>query len=123
MRPQTLTVPCSLPVMNSNHRPHWTVKAGQTKAWRDMAYWTALNVLAPYSPDEQVHITATFHRPTARKYDPANWYPTVKAVIDGLVDAGILVDDDHAHVLGPDMRAGEKRNPPVIVLTLEVVQP
>jgi hypothetical protein len=26
--------------------------------------------------------------------------------VDGVVDAGVLVDDDHAHVVGPDMRHG-----------------
>ena len=39
--------------------------------------------------------------------DPANAYPAVKALIDGLVDAGVLPDDDAAHLDGPDMRLGD----------------
>lgn len=27
-----------------------------------------------------------------------------KAGVDGLVDAGLLVDDDHRHLIGPDHR-------------------
>jgi crossover junction endodeoxyribonuclease RusA len=30
----------------------------------------------------------------------------VKA-LDGLVDAGVVVDDDSKHVVGPDMRIGD----------------
>ena len=30
--------------------------------------------------------------------------PTAKAVVDGLVDAGVLPDDDAKHLLGPDLR-------------------
>jgi hypothetical protein len=35
--------------------------------------------------------------------DVANWYPTVKAALDGIVDAGFLDDDDTTHVDGPHM--------------------
>ena len=30
--------------------------------------------------------------------------PTLKALVDGLVDAGLLPDDDARHLQGPDMR-------------------
>jgi len=43
---------------------------------------------------------------SGHRRDPANWYPSFKACVDGLVDAGVLNDDDHAHVIGPDMRIG-----------------
>jgi hypothetical protein len=43
-----------------------------------------------------------------RRRDVANYYPTVKAAIDGFVDAGIITDDDHTHFIGPDMRLGGK---------------
>jgi hypothetical protein len=35
--------------------------------------------------------------------------------VDGLVDAGFLVDDDHLHVEGPDMRHGGKGQARVIL--------
>jgi crossover junction endodeoxyribonuclease RusA len=41
-----------------------------------------------------------------RRRDPANFYPTVKAAVDGLVDAGVLVDDSPDYLVGPDMRLG-----------------
>jgi hypothetical protein len=45
-------------------------------------------------------------KPRRGRYDPNNLWPTVKAVVDGFVDAGLLADDDHLHVIGPDMRHG-----------------
>jgi hypothetical protein len=47
------------------------------------------------------------HFPDHRRRDPANWAPTAKAVIDGLVDAKVFTDDDHKHLIGPDMRIGD----------------
>lgn len=48
-------------------------------------------------------------RPVSRKRDPGNWAPSAKAYVDGLVDAGVLPDDDHVHLLGPNPVMG----PPV----------
>lgn len=38
------------------------------------------------------------------RWDPGNWYPSAKAVVDGFTDARIWPDDSIGHVLGPDMR-------------------
>ncbi len=52
--------------------------------------------------------------------DPANWYPSFKAPIDGLTDkkrkgqvlaVGVLSDDSDEHVVGPDMRLGVQEHP------------
>jgi hypothetical protein len=56
--------------------------------------------------DCPVRVVAYVVKPRRGRYDPNNLWPTVKAVVDGVVDAGVLVDDDHAHVVGPDMRHG-----------------
>lgn len=41
---------------------------------------------------------------TKAKWDPANWYPSAKACVDGFTDAGLWPDDSVHYVLGPDMR-------------------
>ncbi|MFG2986214.1 hypothetical protein ACGFYQ_34020 [Streptomyces sp. NPDC048258] len=48
-------------------------------------------------------------RPINRKRDPGNWAPSAKAYVDGLIDAGLLPDDNHLHLLGPNPVIG----PPV----------
>jgi hypothetical protein len=95
------------PWLNSNMRLHRMTEAKLTKAWREQAAAAALtafqnNGLLP----TPVHIFARVWKPRGGRYDPGNLYPTAKACVDGLVDAGLLVDDDHTRVIGPDMRHG-----------------
>lgn len=44
--------------------------------------------------------------PTRRRLDPPNLYPTLKALIDGLTDAGWWEDDDFMHLLEVSFRYG-----------------
>lgn len=42
--------------------------------------------------------------PTSRRRDSANFQGALKPVIDGIVSAGLLPDDDILHLVGPDVR-------------------
>jgi hypothetical protein len=75
-----------------------------TQAWRWAGKLAVPPGVGPYVGP--VHITAHIWKPRRGRYDPNNLWPTVKAVVDGFVDAGLLADDDHTHVIGPDMRHG-----------------
>lgn len=57
---------------------------------------------------------------SARRYDPQNLYPLTKALVDGMVDAGVFVDDDHRHVDGPFLHHGGV-DPRMRAGTLELV--
>ena len=97
----TLTIPDAW-WMTSNQRLHWADKARRTANVRHLA---AMLSRARNLPQfEVVHVTAFVQYPTAGRADPGNSAPTVKAAIDGLVDACVVPDDDHAHVIGPDYR-------------------
>jgi hypothetical protein len=75
-----------------------------TAAWRLAGRFAVPHDLEPFAGP--VHITAHIWKPRRGRYDPNNLWPTVKAAVDGFVDAGLLADDDHLHVIGPDMRHG-----------------
>lgn len=103
-----LTVPAPCAWINANDRGmHWGAKARLTRQWRDAACWAAKAAKMPTFAG-QVHIEAHVHKVHGRSYDASNWAPTAKAAIDGLRDAGVLLEDDNAHVVGPDMRAGHR---------------
>ena len=53
------------------------------------------------------------YRGRAGRYDPGNYYPTAKAILDGIVDAGILPDDSHEYLDGPHLHHGglDRENP------------
>ncbi|GAA2182454.1 hypothetical protein GCM10009785_21820 [Brooklawnia cerclae] len=92
--------------LSSNQRIHWATRARRTATLRQLA-WAQAKAQRIRPADGRVRITATIHSKTGGRFDPANAYPTIKALVDGLTDAGVLVDDSSRYVVGPDMRAGE----------------
>ena len=119
----TLTIPAPVDHLgkalwiNANSRDHWAVKARLTKQWRRLGHVHAMQAGIPEM--DRAHIIAVVHKTTARRFDAANLHPTLKAIVDGIVtDYGMLADDDNEHLLGPDIRAGEKRDKPSISLTI-----
>jgi crossover junction endodeoxyribonuclease RusA len=94
------------PWLNSNDRLHRMQEAKITKAWRATAAEYA-KYIPPFT--SQVHILAHIFKPRdTHKFDPNNLHPTTKAIVDGLVDAGLFVDDSRQYVIGPDHRWGGK---------------
>ncbi|MFS2091034.1 hypothetical protein [Paenarthrobacter nicotinovorans] len=108
-----IDIPAPADFINSNQRIHRMQTAKLTKAWREAAAKAAQHVTTLTPP---VHIYAHIWKPRGGRYDPGNLYPTAKACVDGLVDAGLLTDDDHTRVIGPDMRHGGKGNPQLILI-------
>jgi hypothetical protein len=72
----------------------------------DAAMRAALAAAGDQPVLEHAYVLGVVHPGSRRRLDPANLYPSFKAAIDGLVDAGVLEDDDHTRVVGPDMRIG-----------------
>ena len=95
-------------VLNANQRPHWARKARLTSNLRD---WGAFAWDRAGRPQmDRAHVTVTLGYPDRRKRDAHNLMPTIKGLIDGLVNPGtrgILPDDSDAHLTGPDLRIGD----------------
>jgi len=109
MEPYTITVPATGDWLNANRRRnmHWTKDRYLTALWREAAGWAAkasdVPALGPTRVVAQLRVVAR----RRSRIDPANYAPTAKACVDGLVDAGIWPDDSADWVEGPDMRLGE----------------
>jgi hypothetical protein len=97
-----VAMPPRLMLLNANQRPHHYQRAEITKVLRRAAWAASRGV--PHL--DRAHIIGVLHPNDRQRRDPANWYPSFKACIDGLVDQGVLDDDDHTRVVGPDMRIG-----------------
>ena len=127
-RPYVIELPAGLRLLNANQRMHHKPKAKLTaeiraKAMEAVSESPALmEALAEAKPGplfQRAHVLGILRPATARRADPANWYPSFKAAVDGLVDAGLLDDDDHEHVVGPDMRLGNKVKGGQLVLVVQ----
>lgn len=105
--------------LSANSRDHWRVKAKVASAWRHAALKAAEHEL-PGLRLEKTHITAFLIKPRGGRYDPANLSPVLKAIVDGIVDAAVMEDDDKTRVIGPDPRhGGVDKNRPGVWLVLE----
>jgi len=108
-RPESwmLEIPADTVWINSNYRNGWRRHAVLVKWWRQTAHWHAKAMGLPTGL-ARVHIEAVFAFRDNRRRDVHNLMPTVKAVVDGLVDYGLIPDDSTRYLLGPDLRVGEK---------------
>lgn len=114
---QAFTFPAPGKPLNANQRLHHMERARRTKTWRDAAHLHARAAKLP-AVTSRVHITVTVAFPDNRHRDIGNWYPTGKAIVDGLRDAAVLEDDDDTRITGPDLRRGERTTSPVPVVTV-----
>ena len=108
--------------LTANARHHWAQKATRTRHLRQLGFTAARRQPALH----RANFRAVIGYPTNRHADPGNAAPTVKGCLDGIVDAGVLDEDDHRHVpettfsRGPNTnRAGMYR----VTLTLEPLEP
>ncbi|MEV5451240.1 hypothetical protein ACFUIW_33860 [Streptomyces sp. NPDC057245] len=104
-----IQLPLGLELMNSNDRPTIAQRARLTRELRAAGRKAALDAKVPHL--ERVYVTCYLQPINRQRRDPGNWYPSAKAALDGVVDAGVLDDDDSTRVIGPDMRLGQVAKP------------
>lgn len=84
--------------LTANQRLHWSTRMRRTRMLRAYAASEArIHGLAGRRLGPSV-VAAVIGYPITGRADPANAAPTVKAIIDGLVDARVWDDDDHTHI-------------------------
>lgn len=92
-----LMVFCPLWTVNAERRMHWATRNEKTQGARAAAKVLALSAHLPHL--ERVSITIEPHQgPNGPLADTGAHEPVVKAVVDGLRDAGVLIDDTSVYV-------------------------
>lgn len=111
MRTHTFTIAAPCQWLNANVRFHHMKETRLKAKWREVAGW--LGTQARIAPFELVRVDVHLWHAVNRVRDAANYHPTVKPVIDGLVtDAKLLPNDDDTHMAGPFLFPGEPGNRP-----------
>jgi crossover junction endodeoxyribonuclease RusA len=110
-----LEPPCAF--LNSNDGLHHQAKGKLVKQWR-AAGKAALEALFEPHHYERAHIVCTIRFENNIVRDTGNYYPTAKAIVDGLVDANLLPDDNDRHLTGPDMRREYPNGPARVTVTI-----
>lgn len=121
MTTHTLPLPYPRPPLNANQNHHWATKAATVKQLRRDSHLLALSGKLPRN-NHHVTIQLHYQPNTNRRRDPANIWPTQKALIDGLVDYGLVPDDNQTHVqeLSPHIHPVQKGQPPKLWLTITI---
>lgn len=127
MKPHTWTLTldqCGRPLtQNQAHRMHYRDVARVRRRWHDTAAWLARRRRIPALP--AITVAAYGRYGTRRSLpDPDALAPTLKAVIDGIVAAGVIPDDTSTHVrsvtyLPPVVASGQADG--LVVTITEVV--
>lgn len=116
----TISFPRPTPaLLNLNDRHHWRRKATDVAAWRQMALYNAAK-RAHHIEQEPSMVCVTLDVPDRRRRDPSNAFPCVKAIVDGLVDAGWWPDDtpEWVTVCEPVLRVVPRGTPLMVEVSL-----
>lgn len=95
--------------LNEERNLHWAARRHRLHPWRDTTWALALAAgLRTQVAGRHATITAVLPVKGNYRRDPANFYPTVKSIVDGLVLANVWPDDtpDYVTVTEPILQAG-----------------
>lgn len=94
-------------------------KAGATKGYRAKARRAAEELGVESGPWQRATVAATFYHRDKRARDDVNSLAMLKPAYDGLVDAGLLVDDSARHLTTLPATFAVDRQHPRVELRIE----
>lgn len=81
-------------VLNSNVKTGWQAKSRIARQLRERAGWTMRGAGLVASKHNTIVLKVTIEIDQRRQFDPPNYAPTLKPLIDGMTDAGLWTDDN-----------------------------
>lgn len=121
-QPESVTI--ILPLPNKVLSPNFPVasrgmmfaKAAAIKKYRYSAMQAIITERIETAPWEKVTLKASFYYKTNRKHDDDNAMGSIKAARDGIVDAGLVIDDDWIYMKQlPPVFAIDRSHPRVVI--------
>lgn len=94
MKSVTITLPLPPGEMSGHAKGHWRAKATPTKQMRRDAHVEALHQTQGQVKYAKATVSLAFFLGSNRRRDILNLANGCKPIIDGLVDAGLIPDDD-----------------------------
>jgi crossover junction endodeoxyribonuclease RusA len=93
--------------INMERTKHWSWRAKRAKDFRLCAMVAARDLSIGMQPPSTVEVELPFDRASNNR-DPSNFFPAVKAMVDGLVDAGLWADDtgEYVSIAEPVLKKG-----------------
>lgn len=83
--------------MNSERSWHWSKRAMRTKSTREKFFYLAKMEGVPRLEFVSIDIVPLY-KGGGPKADTGSHFPSAKAAIDGIVDAGVIIDDSGRYI-------------------------
>lgn len=116
MNTVTIEIPWPGKYNDPNSRPpHWSIKSREVREARSRAHLACLQAGDCGQLWKRARVFVTAYHKTKRFRDPQNIIAMLKATVDGVEDAGVLLDDTGLE-WGPVTRLKDKDNPRVVLV-------
>jgi len=106
----TIVLPLPTGLMLPNRKAHWKAKREAFVTAKQLAWATALEAvmrIPGWRPISSCVVQYTFYGPDHRLRDPDNYAAACKPYLDGLVAAGLLLDDSNRVIKNSSGRFGQ----------------
>ena len=120
----TITLPLPDGTTSGHAKGHWRSAAAKTKAMREYAWGECFQIKGhPSKPYAKAIIHFAFFLASNRRRDTLNLMHGCKTYIDGIVDAGIIADDDWKTLsVGKATVSVDRDNPRVEITIVEATR-
>lgn len=119
-----LSFPVAGEYLNLNMRGNWRKWDGVRKVWKSSAFFYARDAInRKLIPEHLGFSVVRFSLPVKSvniRRDPHNWFPTIKVAIDGMVQAGVWVDDSSKHLSTTEPTFHRAKDTPYVLVEIDV---
>lgn len=114
-------------MISANDRLHYQQKGKITRFLRELAKYEGQNTLKdwydlPFTKEKPCKVRVFIFPPKNYSYDPPNWSPTSKALLDGLTDAEFWTDDNYNIIKEVSFLHGGKSGTEKYKIKLEITE-
>lgn len=115
-------IPGIPPNLNQHRRmTHWQLRKVKQE-WEEVVQWVVKTCPCPAFPLDKSVITYRFYFKDRRERDITNLYGCVKFLEDGLVKAGVIVDDSMNHTYPLVIPGGIDRKRPRVEIVVKEME-
>lgn len=117
----TITMPWPSPKLHAHNKGHWRSKVKATSSSREEARMLALAEMGPdwNGPFSAALLLIYLEPPSRHKRDIPNVTHALKPAVDGMVDAGVVIDDNMDVIHGMMVWRGPVTPPGCVKITIQ----
>lgn len=102
MNAWTVDLPDLDPLSLNARQAHWAQRHRNVRVWREATGWAVKAARVPRLA--QAIVTLHVTPPDRRRRDRHNLHATLKPILDALIDAGVIADDDPEHLAAEEIQ-------------------